>query len=494
MPILDADNFKRHVDYFNTMEPETVVNLIPNSQSWDWMKESIPLFTCPDPAMEQMYYFRWWTYRKHIKQTPAGMIVTEFLTPVKHAGSFNSISCALGHHIAEGRWIRNPQYLDDYVRFWFRSNGGKPEAKFLNYSSWIAAAVYERFLVTGDHHQMLDLFDDLIADYVRWETEKLLPRGLFWQFDVRDGMEESISGSRIDKNARPTINSYMFANASAIAAIARHIGRTDVETTYQAKAARLKSLVVEKLWDSSAPFFKAETHADGLCDAREEIGFIPWYFRLPDAGYEGAWAQLIDPKGFWAPFGITTAERRHPKFRSHGVGDCEWDGAVWPFATSQTLTALANVLRDYPNAPVEKRHYFEAMNTYVKSQHWDNDKPYIGEYLDEVNGRWLKGDNPRSRYYNHSTFCDLVITGLVGVMPRGDEKIEISPLLPADAWDWFCLQDVPYHGSLLTVLWDRDGSKFKREAGLTVFLDGKFVGHAQELRPIVTQDVLRSLS
>lgn len=41
-------------------------------------------------------------------------------------------------------------------------------------------------------------------------------------------------------------------------------------------------------------------------------------------------------------------------------------------------------------------------------------RPYIGEYLDEVTGYWLKGDQERSRYYNHSTFNDLMITGLIG--------------------------------------------------------------------------------
>ena len=53
------------------------------------------------------------------------------------------------------------------------------------------------------------------------------PDGLFWQYDVADGMEESISGSRTAKNIRPTINSYMAANARAIAQIAGLAGRRD---------------------------------------------------------------------------------------------------------------------------------------------------------------------------------------------------------------------------------------------------------------------------
>ena len=128
--------------------------------------------------------------------------------------------------------------------------------------------------------------------------------------------------------------------------------------------------------------------------------------------------------------GITTAERRHPQFRSHGVGTCEWDGAVWPFATSQTLVALANVLRNYQQPYVSKADYFEALLTYARC-HQYRGKPYIGEYLDEQNGTWLKPDSDRSRYYNHSTFCDLVISGLVGLVPREDNMVVVDPLIPA---------------------------------------------------------------
>ena len=31
---------------------------------------------------------------------------------MRHAGSYNSISCALGHHIAEARWLRDQTLLD----------------------------------------------------------------------------------------------------------------------------------------------------------------------------------------------------------------------------------------------------------------------------------------------------------------------------------------------------------------------------------------------
>jgi len=501
----DRSALADYVQRFNAIDDERVTNHIPNALALDWFERNIPLFQCPDQQVEEIYYFRWWTFRKHIKLTTNGFVITEFLTPVRHAGAFNTISCAAGFHIAEGRWLRDDRYLNDYALFWVRGNNGKPQPHFHKYSSWFAAAVWERYLVNGDAAFVTNLLDDLVADYRAWEAERQLTNGLFWQYDVRDGMEESISGSRTNKNIRPTINSYMFGNARAIAEIARLANRAELAAEFNAKAAELRRLVQTHLWDNTAKFFKVvlerapgERSAGSVgsvgsvgsrfSTAREAIGFIPWMFCLPEPGkgYEAAWAQLTDSQGFGAPFGITTAERRHPLFRSHGVGKCEWDGAVWPFATSQTLSALANVLRYYPQTVVTIRDYFDAFLTYVHSQ-YANAKPYIGEYLDEVTGDWINGRDGRSRYYNHSTFADLLITGVIGLRPRADNMVEVWPLLPQETWDWFCLDRVKYHGRMLTILWDKDGSRYGRGSGLFVLADGQEIARSDKLERITAK-------
>jgi len=480
---LNPSNLVRYVERFNAMEDENVTNLVPNANSAEWMTQNIPLFDCPDSEFEEIYYFRWWSFRKHIVKAPAGFVITEFLTPVRHAGPYNTISCATGFHIAEARWLRDPQYANDYIQFWVRGNSGKPQTHFHKYSSWFADAVYNRYLVSGDGRLATDLLDDLVADYRLWEQERKDNSGLFWQFDVRDGMEESISGSRTNKNLRPTINTYMFANSRAIAAIAKMAGKSELAAQFAATAAQLKAAVQDRLWNPSAEFFEVLRDNGQFSNAREEIGFVPWAFGLPDSGREKAWAQLIDPNGFRAPYGITTAERRHPQFRSHGVGTCEWDGAVWPFATSQTLIALANVLRNYQTTVVAPRDYFDTFATYVHSQ-YSNGKPYIGEYLDEVTGDWINGKGGRSRYYNHSTFADLIITGLIGLRPRSDAIVEVSPLVPDGVWDWFCLDGVKYHDRVLTITWDRDGSHYHRGTGLRILADGKEIARSEKLQRV----------
>jgi len=120
----------------------------------------------------------------------------------------------------------------------------------------------------------------------------------------------------------------------------------------------------------------------------------------------------------------------------------------------------------------------------------DSRQPWIDENLNPFTGDWIartllkqrqQPPDERGKDYNHSTFCDLVITGVVGLRPRADDLLELNPLVPEGAWDWFCLDRVPYHGRLLTVLWDRDGTKYGRGAGLQVFANGRPIARADQL-------------
>jgi hypothetical protein len=482
-PVLQADQFKHYVDYFNTMEDEKIIQAIPNAKSWEWMKANIPLFECPQQNIEQTYYFRWWTIRKHIKQTPQGYAFTEFLVNRTYADKYNLISSALGHHIYEARWLRDPEYINDDIHVWFRGNDGKSMKKLRAYSSWATDAIYNRFLVNADTSFLVNMLPDLETDYSAWKEEKGLPNGLFWQFDVRDGMEETISGGRKEKNERPSINSYMYGNAKALSQIEKIAGRKEVSDKYLTKADSIKTLVQQNLWNAEDHFFETVKPDGKSAEVREAIGFIPWYFNLPDAGYVSAWKQVTDTTAFLAPYGLTTAERSSPKFRTHGCCKCEWDGAIWPFATSQTMTALANVMNNYQQSDVTKDDYFHLLELYVQLQRF-HDKPYIGEYLDEKTGIWLKGEEERGRYYNHSTFCDLIITGLVGLRPRADNIIEVNPLVPQNKWDWFCLDNVLYHKKNITIIWDKNGTKYKRGKGLSVWANGKKIASSDKLERI----------
>lgn len=485
--LLTTQKLKFYVDRFNLADSEYAVNLVPNSGALAWLSDNVPLFECPDTTLEKIYYYRWWAFRKHLKKTPDGFVFTEFITPVNHAGKYNTVSSALGHHINEARWLHDSAYVNQYVRFWLYTDRAAPKPHLRAFSSWLQHSIYQLYLVNPDKSIVEKNLHALDLDYREWENEKQVESGLYWQFDVRDAMEESISGGRKVKNRRPTINSYMYGNAVALAKMAAIVKNDTLKQRYLIRAKQLRKLVEDSLWDAGANFFKVREETGRISDAREELGLIPWYFELPAdrPDHAKAWDQLLDTTGFKAPWGITTAERRHPLFRTHGSGHgCEWDGAVWPFATTQSLKALSNLLNNYRNkGKMRPEVFYDELHKYAWA-HQKYGKEYLGEYQDEKNGEWLKGDNPRSSYYNHSGFADLIINDLVGIKPSEGNTLLISPLIPAGKWKWFCLDQVKYHGKMITVLWDEDGSKYNKGRGFRIYADGRQLAASADMKPV----------
>ena len=502
--LLTTDALERYVEQFNADDEELYAN-IPNKDALQFLEKNIPLFECPDEDFTRTYYFRWWTYRKHVKKTPDGYVITEFLPDVPWSGKHNTISCPAAHHFYEGRWLHDQQYLNDYALFWFRK-GGNPRL----YSFWVADACYARYLVNDDEQFLIDLLPDLVKNYQawrigwKWKGHQIGQRenGLFYTLDDRDGGELSIGGNGF----RPTLNSFMYGDAKAIAAISRLAGQTEQAGSFEHEAVRIKQLVQEKLWDKKSQFFKVlPAEGQKLADVRELYGYTPWYFNLPDPDYEAGWAQLMDPKGFYAPYGPTFAEQRHPDFTiSYEGHECQWNGPSWPLATCSVLTALANLLNNYEQDVVDRTDYFETLKIYTRCHRleredrkvvpWidENLNPYTGDWIARTrlkswkNGTWFagKGGKERGKDYNHSTYNDLIITGLVGLRPRPDKLVEVNPLLPPRTWDYFCLDNVPYHGRVLTILWDKTGQRYGRGKGLTVLADGKEIASSSTISRI----------
>ena len=493
--ILDSAIVDLYVDRFNRSDDELYIQTFPNSVAADFLKANIPLFDCPDKELEEIYYFRWWTYRKHVRQTPGGYIITEFLPDVGWAGKYNGISCPAMLHYNEGRWLRNRTYLDEYANYWLRG-GGSPRS----YSFPMAHALYNYYLVTGKDSLVRELLPDLMTNFGEWEKARFdTSRGLFWQIDDRDGMEVSICGS----GYRVTINSYMAAEAKALADIGR-IVRDAQAHEYGRKSETIRQNILQTLWDKEANFFKVLSREAGspLCTAREQHGYTPWAFDLAGPEYAVAWKFIMDTAHFYAPYGPTTAERCHPGFTVVYEGHpCQWNGPSWPLSTSITLTGLANLLNNQEQSFISKDDYFDLLKIFTKSHHLTMDDgtvvPWIDENLHPFTGDWIarsiyksrdwKPMRERGKDYNHSSYCDLIINGLIGIRPQEGNTLVVNPLIPEGVWDYFCMENVPYHGMNITILYDKTGERYKKGKGLIIFVNGKKVVSSQRLSTVQCQ-------
>jgi len=501
---VNVSKLEAYIDTFNKQDNGLYQQYVSNADSLDFLSKNIPMFECPDAEIESVYYFRWWTFRKHIRKTPEGFVITEFLQNVRWAGKYNAISCPAAMHFREGRWLADKSFLNSYARYWKNY-----EKLMRRYSFWAADSILEFHKVSPNPELLKEMYPVLCGNFSEWEKGyRPDSNGLFWQTDNADGMECSISGALAEKGKgyRATINSYMYGDAFALSKIANILGDEQGENVYQKKAEVLKNLINQKLWDNDANFYKVIPFgSQNFSDVRELHGYTPWYFNIAPAQYSQAWKQLSDTGGFRAPYGPTTAEQRHEKFAiSYEGHECLWNGPSWPYATSITLVALGNLLNDYPATDAaDKSLFFDTLQTFAMSHHricddgkrifWidENINPYNGEWISRIrletskDTAWVKskGGKWRGDYYNHSEFCDIVITCLVGLRPSLDDMLVVNPLVP-ESWDWFCLENISYKGHKITVLFDKHGLKYNRGKGFKVYVDGTQKGAAKTLQKI----------
>lgn len=504
--ILKNELIKEYVDVFNAFDEELYIQKFSNLEAADFMIENIPLFECPDKNVERTYYFRWWTYRKHIKETADGYIITEFLPNVSWAACHNAITCAGLFHFLEGRWMRSPLYLQDYANFWIFHSGYHPSSKWKHFRAVLGHAfpLSDAILQFHKVHQSNELITNILqylsANYEELKKLRKTEIGMYWSNAggwEGDGMEVAIGGNGI----RPTINSYMYSQAKALSEMFLLKGDKGESKRYEREAEKIADLIIKNLWDEKDCFFKVMRTGDfstkKLAEVRELLGYVPWCYSIPpkNKGYEQAWSQILNKSGFYAPYGLTTCEQRHSKFMIAYKGhDCQWNGPSWPYATSQTLMAMANVIQDYPQDVITQEDYLNQFLIYTNShrlQKEDNSVvPWIDENLNPFTGDWIartmlkskeKVFSERGKDYNHSTYVDLLITGLIGFKPRLDDAFEINPCIPEKAWDYFCLDKIWYKGHLLTIIWDKTGEKYKLGSGLIILSDDKEIARSSRL-------------
>jgi len=474
---------------FAADDVEIVTNAVSNAEAADFLASRVPFFECPDRDVERAYAFRWWSLRKHFFKALDGWCVSEFTDT-------RAIACPVGHHFMEGRWLGDEEIFDDYAKYWFEE-GANPIHGPGSYVNWIVQGILAREQVTGNAELANGLLEAFVANYEAWEKGwgarpwpqegtyemGLKEDGLFHDVDDREGTELTLSGN----GARPHVNAMMYGEAKAIAKIAARCGKQDVAEAFEARAAKLEKLVKEKLWNAKQKFFCLLKDDGTLSDVCELHGYSPWYAGMPLGGkYAAAWRWLSDAKrGFCAPKGLTFPTLSTPGFRIAYEGHaCQWNGPSWPYATSVALTALNRVLRgdgapkgigishDYHEA--FKEVWLEAFLKYAR-QHRQlmpegYYRPWVDEVADPFTGDWVayhRWQRESCRNYNHSTFCDLVISGLVGLEIAEDGSFAVKPNVP-ESWDWFRLENVPLRGRRLTVVYDRYGTRYGRGRGLRV--------------------------
>lgn len=458
-----------------------------------WYLDNVPFFECSDKELEQVYHYRWKMYKAHLRNTGDNhFVITEFINHVAwDRDPFCTINAASMHHIYEGRWLKDDRYMNGYINYLFRDGGNNRR-----YSESVADAAYARFLVNADTAFLFKQLDSMQYSYEQWADHWDSSKQLYYIPAMPDATEYTIAS--IDASGgtagfdggdafRPTINSYMYANAMAIATIAAMKGDMAVNKEYLQKATAIKNNIEQQLWNDSLQHFTDRFKQDNqyvhywdFIRGRELAGMIPWYFNLPSntKKFNAAWRHVIDTSHLLGQYGLRTNEPSYEHYFKQfviymGQRGSQWNGPSWPYQTSQVLTGMANMLNNYRQDVITTTDYLKLLRQYTK-QHYlpdgtinlvENYDPNLGGPI--VYYYW-------SNHYNHSSYNNLIISGLCGIRPSAGDTLDINPLVD-NSIDYFYLSDIHYHGHKLSVIYDKDGNKYNTGKGLSVFVDGKRV-------------------
>eukprot|EP01046_Picozoa_sp_COSAG06_P008097 COSAG06_NODE_406_length_16115_cov_38.420142_4_plen_594_part_00 len=262
----------------------------------------------------------------------------------------------------------------------------------------------------------------------------------------------------------------------------------------------------------------------------------PWFFQaVPQenaSSYAASWLSAFDPEGLGGPFGLRTAEKRHPGY-SCSAGCCSWAGHYWPFESSKAVTAAIHVLNHYADTvdTLDKRKFWHLLWQYTASHtpawgvmngvgnngrkgtacyanltaasqtaRWLEPGLGLGDYWVAENGcadatiptdagsipgpAWTD-DATLGYRYNHASFMDLVLSGVVGLVPSANGTLVVNPLVPADVLPWWAADGMLLHGRVISVLFDADGKHYNKGAGLQVLVDGVKAASAPTLSKLV---------
>ncbi len=137
------------------------------------------------------------------------------------------------------------------------------------------------------------------------------------------------------------------------------------------------------------------------------------------------------------------------------------------------ISIISLFLNEYQQHQVTPADYVKLLRMYTR-QHYlpDSSVNLVENYDPNLGGPivyyyW-------SNHYNHSSFNNLVITGLCGIRPSEGDTLTLHPLADSTI-EYFYLDDAMYHGHKLSVIFDRNGEMHKMGKGLTVLVDGKKV-------------------
>jgi len=147
------------------------------------------------------------------------------------------------------------------------------------------------------------------------------------------------------------------------------------------------------------------------------------------------------------------------------------------------LNTLAQIARTNRSSIITPTVFQQAFEMYTQTNYKEG-VPYTAESHYPYENTWSADTSNHSEHYLHSTYIDNLFANLLGIIPTLDDRLEVRPLIPS-SWTYFAIESLPYHGFLLSIMWDQFGGRYiNNPQGLTVYLNGERVHNQATLAPL----------
>ncbi|MGK9220125.1 Ig-like domain-containing protein [Microbacterium barkeri] len=464
-----------------------------------WWADNVPYLDTPEDDIDKTLFYRWWLLRFNYLDANAPGNAYQFPTAVEGAlGYNNAIDLTVGMFIDDLKYFRNPIYsYGGWVSTGETSKGGRfvdnpgdPANWNASHTQYIAEAAWKSYQVHGGP---LGIVENL-ARYAEGDAKGQLSsydsngNGLLeTNWNAWTGNDaDAVSFDYFRRANERAESAYVYSGARAASAAYGLLGRDDKSAEMDAIAEKVKTGVLENLWDAEENLIKHRDLQTGeLIPWKEINNYYPFSVGLmPKPGDEDYADDYVDALRLFADdaeypiFPFTTANQAdkaeaaaagHPGTNNFSI-----------INSTVTFRMVAAALREYPSDAIDAEWYKKLLywNAWAHYQNGGDNR------LPDANEFWADGDaDPQSigyRSWIHHTILGTtnftMIEDAMGLQPRTDDRIELYPI-DID-WPHFTVNNVSYHGSDLTITWDEPGDGERPYGdtvpeGYSVFVDGE---------------------
>ncbi|MGW7478743.1 discoidin domain-containing protein [Nonomuraea muscovyensis] len=464
-----------------------------------WWAQNVPYIDVPEPAIKKNIYYRWWLMRfNHLDADIPGQTF-QFPTSTEGVlGYNNAIALTQPMHIDDLKYLRDPSYAygnwlsvgQTSKNGRFLDNPGDPENWSNSYTQYIGEAAWKSYQIHGGQ-------PGIAANLARYAEQDVKGQLAHYDTDGNKLIEYdwgALTGNDADavsfhwKPGRMdrAESAYQYSGALAAAAAYEAIGNTAKANEMRTLATQIQNAITGVLWNPGRQLFEHRLKSTNEWVPWKEINnYYPFAVgAVPNTAAYRQSLRLYDDPAHYPIFPFYTADQVDKQAAAE-AGEPGSNNFSTINSTVQ-FRLYSSVLRNYPNE-------WMSATDYKKLLYWNAWAQYVGGNTQwpDANEFWAdwNGSSISYRSWIHHNILGssnwTVIEDVAGLRPRGDAKVELSPI--DIGWSHFAVNNLRYRNADLTIVWDDPADGVTRYPGVpqgySIFVNGTRAATVSTLVP-----------